>query len=156
MVEDMQQYLEAAVCVDSDHPAVRAYALEKAGEGDDLTRAVNLYYAVRDDFIYNTYSVDVSVEGMRASAVLERGDGFCITKGALLAACCRVLGIPARLGYADVKNHLASEKLLESLGTDLFVFSWLHGYFSGRQMGESDAGVQFILMRSIWRLAVGI
>ena len=34
-------------------------------------------------------------------------------------------GIPARLGFADVRNHLASEKLLARLGTDLFVF---HGF----------------------------
>jgi transglutaminase-like putative cysteine protease len=124
-VSNMEQYLQPGVCIDSDHPEVRAYALAHAGEGDDLTRAINLYKAVRDDFLYNTYTVELTEEGMKASAVLSRGNGFCITKAALLAACCRVIGIPARLGFADVRNHLASQKLLDSLGTDVFVF---HGY----------------------------
>lgn len=125
MPEDMEQYLTPGICIDSDHPEVQAYALAHAGEGDDLSRAVRLYYAVRDDFLYNTYTVDITDEGMKGSAVLARGNGFCITKAALLAACCRVIGIPARLGFADVRNHLASERLLEELGTDLFVY---HGY----------------------------
>ena len=43
----------------------------------------------------------------------------------LLAACCRALGIPAKVGFADVKNHLSTERLRERMGTD--VFYW-HGY----------------------------
>ena len=39
------------------------------------------------------------------------GRGFCIGKSALLAAVARVIGIPARLGYADVRNHLTSKRL---------------------------------------------
>ena len=35
------------------------------------------------------------------------------------------MGIPARLGFADVRNHLTSEKLSDQMGTDLF--AW-HGY----------------------------
>jgi transglutaminase-like putative cysteine protease len=124
-MSEMAAYLEAGVCIDTDHPDVRAYALEHAGEGDDLSRVLRLYKAVRDDFLYNTYTVELSEEGMKASAVLARGNGFCVTKAALLSACCRVIGVPARLGFADVRNHLASERLLESLGTDVFVY---HGY----------------------------
>src|SRR5436190_3895655 len=37
----------------------------------------------------------------------------------------RATGIPARLGLADVKNHLATPRLLEAVGTDLFAY---HGY----------------------------
>ena len=33
--------------------------------------------------------------------------------------------MPARLGYADVRNHLTSKRLYDMMGTDLFVF---HGY----------------------------
>ena len=51
--------------------------------------------------------------------------GWCVPKAALLAACCRIHAIPARPGYADVKNHLATDRLLELLGTDLF--AW-HSY----------------------------
>src|SRR5574341_322846 len=40
-------------------------------------------------------------------------------------AVARVVGIPARVGYADVRNHLSTPKLRELVGGDLFVW---HGY----------------------------
>ncbi len=112
--------------VDSDNAAVAAYAAERAvGAADDIGRACALYYAVRDDVRYNPYGIDMTREAFRASACLARREGFCITKAALLAACGRAVGIPSRVGYGDVRNHLATPKLREVMGTDLFVF---HGY----------------------------
>jgi len=119
------EYLRPGCCVDSDHPDVIAFSREHAGDGSPRERAVRLYYAVRDGFRYDPYGIQLSEGGMKASAVLDRGTGFCVTKAALLAACCRVQGIPARLGFADVRNHLASGKLLRLMGTDLFVY---HGF----------------------------
>src|SRR5690606_31207041 len=84
-----------------------------------------LYYIVRDRFLYDPYSVDLSDEGMRASTVIARGRGYCVTKAALMAAAARAAGIPARLGFADVRNHLATKRLLDMLGTDIFYY---HGY----------------------------
>jgi transglutaminase-like putative cysteine protease len=111
--------------VDSDAPAIRDYAAAHAGEGDDVTRAVRLYYAVRDDLRYDPYDIEYSPEGFSASRTLARGKGFCITKAGVLAAVARAAGIPSRLGYADVRNHLATPRLVEQMGTDLFIF---HGY----------------------------
>jgi transglutaminase-like putative cysteine protease len=48
-----------------------------------------------------------------------------VPKAALLAAACRAVGIPARLGFADVRNHLSTERMRESMKTDLFIW---HGY----------------------------
>jgi transglutaminase-like putative cysteine protease len=48
-----------------------------------------------------------------------------VPKATLLAAVCRAAGIPARLGYADVRNHLSTERMRQSMKTD--VFYW-HGY----------------------------
>jgi len=118
-------YLAATPFIDSDHAAVRALAEQAAGQGSDKERAIRLYYAVRDNFIYDPYSVELSVDGMRASGVIERGKGFCVNKALLLAAVCRAAGIPARLGLADVKNHLATERLLQLMDTDIFYY---HGY----------------------------
>ncbi len=119
-------YLAPAQFVDSGHDAVIAFAHANADAGmapRDI--AVKLYYAVRDQFRYDPYKLDLSERGLTASTVIESGRGFCITKAALLAAAARVLGVPARLGYADVRNHLTSAKLQEMMGGDLFVF---HGY----------------------------
>jgi transglutaminase-like putative cysteine protease len=57
--------------------------------------------------------------------VLAAGHAYCVGKASLYIALCRASGIPARLGLADVKNHLATPRLLEMVGTDVFAY---HGY----------------------------
>jgi transglutaminase-like putative cysteine protease len=118
-------YLSPAQYIDSDHPAVRQFAAAHARGGSDLERAVSLYYAVRDGIRYNPFLDFSQDEAYRASSTLERGEGFCVGKSALLAACARSIGIPARVGFADVKNHLTTPRLRERMGTDLFIY---HGY----------------------------
>lgn len=110
--------------IDSDHPAVIEFAMRAiAGAATPQERAVRIYYAVRDQIRYNPYAADMSREAMKASTVAERGESFCVPKSILLAACARVVGIPSRLGFADVRNHLTSNRLKESMrGNDLFVF----------------------------------
>jgi len=112
--------------IDSDHPLVVALAARAtAGLSEPRQRAVALYDAVRDEVRYDPYRIEHSRAGFRASRCLETGQGFCITKAVLLAAAARAASIPARLGFADVRNHLTTAKLAQSMGTDLFVF---HGY----------------------------
>jgi transglutaminase-like putative cysteine protease len=91
----------------------------------DRERAVSLYYAVRDGIPYNPFLDFSDARVFQASAVLEANQGFCVGKAALLAACARAAGIAARVGFADVKNHLTSPRLAETMGSDLFVY---HGY----------------------------
>jgi len=118
--------LTATYYIDSDNPAIIEYARNAVGdETDEIEKAKKLYYAARDDFRYDPYTVDMRPEAYRASGCLERGNGFCITKAAFLAAIARAVGIPARLGYADVKNHIATQRLLDMMGTDIFAY---HGY----------------------------
>jgi len=121
----MKQYLEPGRFIDSDHPAVRDFAHRHASGATDRERAVSLYYAVRDGVRYNPFQNFMLDESYRGSACLERQEGWCVPKAALLAACARVCRIPARVGFADVKNHLTTPQLTEKMGTDLFVF---HGY----------------------------
>ena len=111
--------------IDSHNPEVQGFARKYARGGADRERAVSLYYAVRDGFRYDPYRIDLSVAGMRASHVLEIGVGWCVTKAALLAAAARAASIPARVGYADVRNHLSTERMRQTMKTDLFVW---HGY----------------------------
>jgi transglutaminase-like putative cysteine protease len=123
---DLQTYLTAGRFVDSDHPAVQAFARAHADASMAPREiAVKLYYAVRDGFRYDPYHFDMSEAGLKASQVLASGRGFCVPKATLLAAAARVLGVPARLGFADVRNHLTSPRLREMMNTDVFAF---HGY----------------------------
>ena len=116
--------LAATPLIDSDHPAVIKFARRAQG-ATVRDRAVSLYYMVRDEFRYDPYHVDLSIPGLRASTVLESGSGWCVPKAALLAASARAIGIPARVGYADVRNHLSTERLRALLKTDLYIW---HGY----------------------------
>jgi len=111
--------------VDSDHPAIIEFAQRHAAGTTDVDRAVSLYYAVRDGFRYDPYRIDLSPDGMKASTVIATGHGWCATKAALLAAACRAAGLPARVGFADVRNHLSTERLRRSMGTDIFIW---HGF----------------------------
>jgi transglutaminase-like putative cysteine protease len=117
--------IDATPLIDSDHPAVIDFATRHAVGADDRERAVALYYAVRDGFRYDPYRVDLSPQGMKASSVLAAGYGWCVTKAALLAAAARAAGIPARVGYADVRNHLSTERMRQTMQTDVFIW---HGY----------------------------
>ncbi len=128
----MKEFLSPARFIDSSHPAVVEFARRHAKGSSDLERAVSLYYAVRDSVRYNPF-LDFSQEStFQGSVCLAQGEGFCIGKAALLAACARAVGIPARVGFADVKNHLTTPRLAERMGTDLFVYHgftelWLEG-----------------------------
>ena len=121
----MKEFLESGEFIDSSHAAVSSFSKKYSLGKSDIERAVSLYYAVRDRIRYNPFLDFSDPEAFRASAVLKAGQGFCIGKAALLAASARAAGIPARVGFADVKNHLTTPKLAETMGTDLFVY---HGY----------------------------
>ncbi len=129
----MNEYLASARYVDSAHPAVAAFAAKFARGRDELERSVALYYAVRDEIRYNPFLDFSDPDVFRASAVLAAGEGFCIGKAALLAAAARAAGVEARVGFADVKNHLTTPKLAETMGSDLFIY---HGYAEMRLDGK--------------------
>lgn len=92
---------------------------------DDAGRAAALFAAVRDGIWYDPHDISHEPDDHRASAVLAGRQRWCVPKSVLLSTACRAIGIPARLGFADVRNHLQSATLGERMGTD--VFYW-HGY----------------------------
>jgi transglutaminase-like putative cysteine protease len=119
-------YLQPTAIIDSDHPAVRAYASKAVGScSSPRESAVKLYLAVRDGIWYDPYAPFHLPEHYRASSVLERGRSFCIPKAALLCALGRCCGIPSRVGFGTVRNHLATRQLLDFLGSNLFAY---HGF----------------------------
>jgi transglutaminase-like putative cysteine protease len=129
----MNDYLAPGRYIDSSHPAVSDFSEQNVKGETERERAVSLYYAVRDKVRYNPFLDFTRTEVFRASAVLEAGEGFCIGKASLLAACARAAGIEARVGFADVKNHLTTPRLAETMGSDLFVY---HGYTELRIDGK--------------------
>jgi transglutaminase-like putative cysteine protease len=121
----VNEFLASAAYVDSAHPRIQEFARAHAKGAGERERGVALYYAVRDSVRYNPFLDFSDTRVFRARDTLAAGEGFCIGKAALLAAAARAAGIPARVGFADVKNHLTTPRLAERMGTDLFVY---HGF----------------------------
>jgi transglutaminase-like putative cysteine protease len=136
-----QIYLEPTAIIDSDHPSVIAYTEKVIGHSSDPVEiAVKLYRAVRDGIRYDPYSPFYRAEHYRASYVLRRGRSFCVPKASLLCACGRTAGIPTRVGFADVRNHLATKQLLEFIGSNLFVYhGFVELYLEGRWVKATPA-----------------
>jgi transglutaminase-like putative cysteine protease len=122
----MQELLAPGRFVDSDAPSIEALARRiTAGLREEIDRVVGLYRAVRDSIVYDPYVDVFDEQNYRASSVLAAGRGFCIGKSAVLAATARAIGVPARVGYADVRNHMTSRRLRERTKSDIFIW---HSY----------------------------
>ncbi len=123
---DLTPYLQSTYYIDSEHAAVVAYAKQHtAGANSDVERVQALFYAVRDGVRYNPYKIILRPAFLKASYQAQKSDGYCIEKSNLFVAACRHIGVPARLGFANVRNHLGTKRLEQILRTDLLVF---HGY----------------------------
>lgn len=123
-----QTALQPTAFIDSQSHAVIQFAhTATRGCTTQFEMVLALYYTVRDQLMYDPYTLSLDPNDIKASLTLQRGRGYCIEKSMVMAAACRSLGIPARLGFANVRNHLSTPKFREKLRTDVFVF---HGYVS--------------------------
>lgn len=122
--DTLRVFLAPADYVDSDHPLVRDTAARLTRDAATPAAAArSLFYHVRE-IHYGAPDFD-RLDSFRASTLLAEGSGYCVPKAAGFAALCRAAGLPARLGFADVTNHLATAATLERMGGPLF--AW-HGY----------------------------
>lgn len=122
----MNIYLRPTSAIDCDTPAVSEKAREISGENLEISeKARSLFYFVRDGIKYNPYVPSDKPEHFQASMVLQAGHGFCIQKAVLITALARAIGIPARLRFAAIRNHLLPDKMKQLLGGDYIPD---HGY----------------------------
>ena len=137
----MNDLLSPGRFIDSDSPAIVDLAHEAtAGLRLEIDRILGLYRAIRDGIVYDPYLDFFDRANFRASDVLTAGRGFCVGKAALLAAATRAIGVPARVGYADVRNHLTSPRLYERLKTDIFIWhSYADLYVCGQWVKATPA-----------------
>ena len=119
----MKEYLQPTEFLNFDDESVREFAMgNSAGATTEKEKAVKLYYAVRDGFQYNPNILDLRREGLKASDLLKRNRGYCVEKAVLLAASARAVGVPSRLSFYIVRNHIATDKLEKLLQKNYLVF----------------------------------
>jgi transglutaminase-like putative cysteine protease len=124
----LPEFLASTAFIDSDSSEVRAFVARSLEDAENLpvtARAIRLFDAVRDRIRYDPFNVGTAEDDYRASRIAGMPANYCVPKAILLTAALRAAGIPAAVGFADVRNHLNSPKLAELMGTDLFIY---HGY----------------------------
>lgn len=138
----MEAYLQPTAFFDYDQPELKAW-IEAQLEGvpnDPVEQVKALYLAVRDSIAYNPYVFRADPNTFSASHALTSGETYCIPKAVLLGAAARSIGIPSRLGLADVRNHLSSPKLIEWLQSDIFrMHGFIELYLNGRWIKATPA-----------------
>ncbi|MBE0486400.1 transglutaminase family protein [Marinobacter sp.] len=138
----MDNYLKPTAFFDYDKAEVKDWINQQL-EGvpkDPVEQAKALYLAVRDSVHYNPYVFQTDPRTLSASYALESRESYCIPKAVLLGAAARAIGIPSRLGLADVRNHLSSPKLIEWLQSDIFrMHGFIELYLNGRWVKATPA-----------------
>lgn len=95
----MEQYLEATVIIDWDHPEVNKKALELSLGLDSHEEIAKACFEFVRDEIKHSNDYRLNPVTCKASDVLQYKTGYCYAKSHLLAALLRANNIPAGLCY---------------------------------------------------------
>ena len=120
-VENIQNYLQASVEIDCDHPSIIELNQRLTQDCNTASdKAVKLFYYVRDECHYNMYATTGERAAYRSSTILESGQGWCLQKAILLASLGRAAAIPSRLILVSIRNHKSPPEAVELMGTNVF------------------------------------
>lgn len=154
MSEDLELFLEPAPGIQCDHPEVLALARKIIkGSANDRDAAAKLFTWVRDTVRYNPYVPFDDLNDYLALSTLERGKGYCVQKSALLCALARSVGIPARLGFADIENHQLPANLAQVLGSPIMAHHcFVEWFVGGRWLKSTPSFEEPLCAERGWRL----
>ncbi len=119
----MEIYLSSQFFIDANHPKIIEKAHTITGQlSAEKEKAIALFYAVRDGYYYNPYILDLKKQSLKASYIVDKKSAYCVEKAVLLAALLRAVGIPSRLHFGDVTNHIATDRIVKILKSNRLVF----------------------------------
>jgi hypothetical protein len=112
---------------DSEHESIQEIlaTFNFSEEISNKEKAIEIYNYVRDQWYYSPLRISLIEEDSLASNLVKRKKGHCIDKSIILITILKAADIPARIGLAKIKNHIAVEQVVQFLGTDVLV---PHGY----------------------------
>lgn len=151
---DLEQFLTPAPGIQCEHPEVFKLARSLArGARNDVQAAMRLFDYVRDTVRYSVRVPFWELEHYLALNTLARGTGFCVQKSALLCALARSLGIPSRLGFANIQNHQVRGPLAELLpGGIINYHCFLEWFVGGRWLKATPSFDRGLTEELGWRL----
>lgn len=128
----LSNYLIATPMLDFHHSSIQALLKQKGWLRLPVDQIIgDIYNYVRDDIQFG-YNFD---DTLSASKVLEDGYGQCNTKGTLLMALLRAVGVPTRIHGFTIFNQLqrgAIPNYLFVLAPERIVHSWVEVYVDGK------------------------
>ncbi len=96
-----------------------AKLFDKKNDISDRDKAIILFNFVRDEIDYKIPDHLLSGDFITASKLLRRGKGNCLQKSLILSALGRAAGIPTRLHFVDIINHIAPPNFVKMWGKKL-------------------------------------
>ena len=69
-------HLQSTPTMNFEHPEVQVFLKNVNIGANSRENVVRLYYAVRDSIRYDPYTIELSVEGLRASKTIAAGRGW--------------------------------------------------------------------------------
>lgn len=154
MEPDLEHFLAPAPGIQCEPPEVVALARRTVrGAADDLAAAEKLFTFVRDQVAYSPYVPFHRLDDYLALNTLARGKGYCVQKSAVLVALARALGIPARLGFADIRNHQLPAGMADMLGSDvMYHHCYAELFAGGRWLALTPSFEKALCVARGWRL----
>ena len=151
---DLEQFLMPAPGIQCEHPEVFKLARDIArGSANDVEAARRLFNFARDQVRYSVRVPFWELDEFLALNTLARGCGFCVQKAALLAALARAIGIPARLGFADIQNHQVRGPLAELTPEGIIRYHCFTEWFVGGRWLKATPSFDRGLSQELgWRL----
>lgn len=132
MSELAKDYLQETSMLDFMHPDIQSLVEERQWKKLSQYDAIGaVYNYVRDEVRFG-YNKD---DRLAASQVLKDGYGQCNTKGTLLMALLRAVGIATRFHGFTIYNELqrgAIPNYLFKVAPDRIIHSWVEVYQAGR------------------------
>ncbi|MBD1582115.1 transglutaminase-like domain-containing protein [Pseudoalteromonas sp. S16_S37] len=126
----MQEYLSHSHLLDFNHPDIQALIASRAWHTMDQPTALKaIYDYVKDEILFGYSAKDT----LKASEVLQDGYGQCNTKGTLLMALLRAVGIPCRLQGFKISNNLKSGVMpswILNLAPKEIIHSWVEVFIA--------------------------
>lgn len=128
---DLEQYMAATPMCDYEHPLIQERLRSVIGDAQsDQEKAEFIFSYVRD-----TIRFGIAFSQSRASRILQRGFGECVTKTNVQVALLRAAGIPARMRWVMAETEslagLIAPLMLRSMKKEASHF-WAQCYLDGR------------------------
>ena len=133
-MEQLEKYLKPTFTIESNHKLIRGKTKELTKEHvANVSKAKSLFYFVRDQIKYTIFVQIRREADYKATATLQKGEGYCVQKAVLMTALARASGIPARLGFADIIDHMLPQEYINIQGTNVTVYhGFVELYLNGR------------------------